>query len=228
LYYLLRKVLRMSAMKVWSLVSQKGGSGKTTLTLQLAIAAMTKNLIVSIIDLDPQRSAEQWSNLRKSLLDPDAPHEPVIVPGIPSELGDMLEDAAGDNAQSDLTLIDTPPAVDKTMISAASAADLVIVPTRTGILDRFAVDDTLNYLNMMGALGKTVVIINAAPNDKDEIQELKDFLVNKYNVRILKTAIEMNTDYSKSLGDGEGVAKTMSRKKSGKAMRALYEELCSI
>lgn len=215
-------------MKVWSLVSQKGGSGKTTLTLQLAIAAMAKKLIVSIIDLDPQRSAEQWSELRKSLPEPEASHEPVIVHGIASDLDKMLEDAAGEDAQSDLTLIDTPPAVDKTMISAASAADLIIVPTRTGILDRFAVDETLNYLSMIQALKKTVVVINAASKGEDEIGELRNYLIDKYNVQILTTEIEMNPDYSKSLADGKGVAEIMSRKKSGKTMRTLYEELCRL
>ena len=51
-------------MKVWSIVSQKGGSGKTTLALHLAIAA-AKNRKVLVIDLDPQQSAERWHGIRQ-------------------------------------------------------------------------------------------------------------------------------------------------------------------
>jgi len=215
-------------MEIWSVVSQKGGSGKTTLTLQLAIAAMAKDMLVSVIDLDPQRSAEQWSNFRKSKLDVDDRKEPVIVHGIPSDLDDMLKAAASEDAQSDITLIDTPPSVDKTMIYAAAAASLVIVPTRTGILDRFAVDETLDYLSKIQALSKTVVVLNATSNDKDAISDIKKFLKDKYKIKILTTTIETHADYSNSLGDGNGVVETMSRKKSAKSVRALYEELCSI
>jgi len=53
-------------MRTWSVVSQKAGAEKPTLLLHVAIAAMAKGLAVSVIDLDPQRSAEQWSELRET------------------------------------------------------------------------------------------------------------------------------------------------------------------
>ena len=51
-------------MRVWAAVSQKGGSGKSTIILHLAIAATEANRIASVIDLDPQKSAEKWAVLR--------------------------------------------------------------------------------------------------------------------------------------------------------------------
>ncbi len=56
-------------MRTWSFVNQKGGSGKTTLLLHVAVAAMEAGLAVCVADLDPQRSAEKWAELRTSRLD---------------------------------------------------------------------------------------------------------------------------------------------------------------
>ena len=61
-------------MKTLALISQKGGSGKTTIALNLAIAAAGAGKQVVVIDLDPQRSAVRWSRLQAS-------DQPVIVAG---------------------------------------------------------------------------------------------------------------------------------------------------
>ena len=104
-------------MRVWSLVSQKGGSGKTTLAIHLAIAAQLKGEVVSIIDLDPQRSAEQWADMREARTGSD---EPTVVHGTAPSLDAMLRSAR--DSGTDLVVIDTPPAVDRSMIFAAAAS----------------------------------------------------------------------------------------------------------
>ena len=99
-------------MRIWSVISQKGGSGKTTLVLHLAIAAAAKKRTTLVIDLDPQASAERWSVLREA-------DEPTIVAGAPEKLNDMLR-AARENG-ADLVLVDTPPRIDRTALIAAKA-----------------------------------------------------------------------------------------------------------
>jgi len=61
-------------VKTIALISQKGGSGKTTISLNLAIAASLKGKSVVVIDLDPQQSAARWSRLRLA-------EAPVMLPG---------------------------------------------------------------------------------------------------------------------------------------------------
>ena len=58
-------------MKVISVLGQKGGSGKTTLTLSLAVAAHEANKSVAVVDLDPQASACKWGDRRDA--------DPVII-----------------------------------------------------------------------------------------------------------------------------------------------------
>src|SRR4026208_1922129 len=120
-------------MKIRSIVGQKGGSGKTTLALHLAIAA-AQDLKMLVIDLDPQQSAERWHAIRQrttgSKDDPgQAPaadprpatrqrttgskDDPSIAAGPYTKLPEMLRIAR--KLGADLVLIDTPPKLDKAL-----------------------------------------------------------------------------------------------------------------
>lgn len=204
----------MGDMRIWSVVSQKGGSGKTTLLLHVAIAAMANDLAVSVIDLDPQKSAEQWSELREARTGAD---EPAVVHGTPASLDGMLE--AARETRTDLVLIDTPSAVDRSMIYAAAAAHVVIVPTRSGVFDRFALEETLDYLKRIGALGKTVVVLNALSSDKKARAEIERAAAG-FGVIVLAAALEDQVDLAASLREGKGVTERAPKRKAGKASGA--------
>lgn len=214
-------------MRVWSVVSQKGGSGKTTLLLHVSIAAMAKGLAVSVFDLDPQRSAEQWSELRETL---HGTEEPTVVHGAPMGLDGMLEAARDTN--TDLVLIDTPPAVDKSMIYAAAAADVVIVPTRSSVLDQFALKDTLDYLKRLGALGKTIVVLNAPSSDKQAKAAIERD-AKALGVTVLTITLEDQVELATSLRSGKGITETTAKGraakpgKAAKAVQAIYEQVCA-
>ena len=198
-------------MRVWSVLSQKGGSGKTTLVLHTAVAAMAKGLAVSIIDLDPQRSAEQWSELRAAKNNTE---EPTVVHGTSARLRDMIEAARA--TATELVLIDTPPAIDRIMTLAAAAADLVIVPTRSGILDQFALKETLDYLRCMNMLDKAVVVLNAASADKTARDEVQRIAASDFGVPVLAVALEDRVELAEALRAGKGITEAVSRRKGAK------------
>jgi chromosome partitioning protein len=207
-------------MRIWSVVSQKGGSGKTTLLLHVSIAAMAKGLAVSIFDLDPQRSAEQWAELRETLLKTE---EPTVVHGAPIGLDGMID--AARETHTHLVLIDTPPAVDKSMIYAAAAADVVIVPTRSSVLDQFALKETLDYLKRIGALAKTVVVLNAPSSDKKASVDIER-CASDFGVDVLATTLEDQVDLVSSLRSGQGITESAPKRKAAKAVQAIYQQLC--
>jgi chromosome partitioning protein len=99
-------------------LSQKGGSGKTTLSLNLAIAAMGAGKQAVVIDLDPQQSAARWARVRHA----DAP---VIISGHAPNLPRLLLHQAG---SADLVIIDTAPVSESASLAAAKAADLILIP----------------------------------------------------------------------------------------------------
>jgi chromosome partitioning protein len=88
-------------MRTVSIISQKGGAGKTTLALHLATAACQSGRVSLIIDTDPQATLSRWSGWRSGR-DPE-----VVDCGAPSLLASKLSRAAQLGAE--LTVIDTPP-----------------------------------------------------------------------------------------------------------------------
>lgn len=212
------------AMRIVSVVSQKGGVGKTSLVLALAILAMELGLVVSIIDLDPQRSAEQWSELREKLVGEVAP---AVVHGLPTGLDGMLETARDKGV--DLVLIDTPPAIDDRMVYAAFPATLVVVPTRIDVLDQLALRQTLDYLFRVGALAKAIVVVNAPSKDKKSLAETIAIARDEFDVPVLETVIEDMVDLAKALKEGRGItemrAKSAAARKAQETFRRVYDQL---
>src|SRR5262245_24349024 len=156
-------------MRVWTIASQKGGSGKTTLALHLAIAA-ADNLKVLVIDLDPQQSAERWHAIRQRTT--GKKDDPSIAWGPPTKLGDMLKTARRHDA--DLVLIDTPSKREKAIHTAIDAGDLVLVPTKSSILDLHALKDSADAIDIAKARSRALIIPNAVPTGRSKDTVLKD------------------------------------------------------
>src|SRR3954463_10882410 len=121
-------------VKVLSIVSEKGGVGKTTVAVHLAVAAKLAGVDTAIVDLDPQASAADWSDARG-----EAP-EAVTIP--PSRLEKLLRDLRGNGA--DLVIIDTPREANNAGYIAATNSDFVLIPFRRGGFDFRALKRTLD------------------------------------------------------------------------------------
>lgn len=211
---------RSAHMRIIAMVGQKGGSGKTTTAIAVGVAAQDDGLAVNVIDLDPQRSAEQWSELRDRLV---GPNELAVAHGTPGDLDGMIE--AARETGTDVVLIDTAGHVDKALIYAAATANLVVVPTRSGILDQFALKETLDYLRKVGALGRTVVVHNASGKDATAKGEIERVAREGFGVPVLGVAIDDDRDLATSLREGKGVTESAPKRKAAKIIRRLYEEL---
>ena len=100
-------------MKTIALLAQKGGTGKTTLALSLAVAAEQNGVVVVVIDLDPQATACNWGDRRQA-------ETPIIVDAQPARLNQALERARAGGV--DIAIIDTPARSEQAAMAAAKAA----------------------------------------------------------------------------------------------------------
>ena len=137
-------------MNTIAIVSQKGGSGKTTLALHLAVASAAAGHNTAVIDLDPQASAANWSDRREAEL-------PVVLSAHASRL--PREIARVRDIGGEMLYVDTAPHSDSAALEAARTADLVLIPCRPAILDLEAITNTLAFVRTTGT--PVLVVLNA-------------------------------------------------------------------
>lgn len=125
-------------MRTLAVISEKGGAGKTTVVVHVAVAALLLGQDVAIIDLDPQASSADWCDQRGG--SPEA----VTIP--PSRLEKFLGELRDNGA--DLVIIDTPREGNNAAYSAAQCADLVLVPMKPGGFDYRALSRTLDLCRL--------------------------------------------------------------------------------
>jgi chromosome partitioning protein len=133
-----------------AILSQKGGTGKTTTSLHLAVAAERAGKPSVVIDLDPQASAAGWKDSRKD-------EAPVVVATPPSRLPNALKAAEQGGAQ--IAFIDTAPHASDAALAAAEAADIILIPCRAGILDLRAISTTVKAVRL--AEKTAFIVLNA-------------------------------------------------------------------
>lgn len=196
-------------MKTLALISQKGGSGKTTLSLNLAIAATLNGKSAVVIDLDPQQSAARWARLRTA-------EAPVILSGHGPNLADLVDRARQGGA--DVVIIDTAPKSETAALVAAKLADLVLIPCQPSSLDLDAIADTVNIAALAGR-SAAFVLNNCRASSllADQAEEA----LRSYGLPIAPVRIGNRVAFVKSLSDGKGVREFEPRGPAAEEIRGL-------
>lgn len=165
--------------KVITLSHQKGGVGKSTLAFNLA-QNISKNAKACVVDLDRQGSLNQVSDLSKF---------------------DILEIEDINNIKKleyDFIFIDTPPYLSSNLLELYKISDLIIIPTKAGILDLFAIKQTIELVKQSGSIERAIVVFNMIkPNTiltTDIFNEVK-----KFNVKIANTMVSDLVAFSRSV-----------------------------
>ena len=140
-------------MQILAIIGQKGGSGKTTATLGLAVEAFLAGRSVAVIDLDPQTTAANWSDRRGK-------ETPVVVSCQVSRLPQVLDAAAKEDV--DLAIIDTPGKSTDALIAAAKAANFVLMPLQPQLYDIETLSGLKDVLTLAGN-PPSAVLVNRAP-----------------------------------------------------------------
>ena len=181
---------RVNDMKTIAILSQKGGAGKTTLALHIAVAATQGGFNTLVVDLDPQASAAKWADRREAEL-------PIVKSAHASRLGPVLEKARTNDGH--LVILDTAPQSDSIALQAARAADLIIVPCRPAILDLEAIANTLDLTR--GIKRPSIVVLNAVAPSGSEADEAEE-AIRELGAEVCPVRLVNRVAFSRSLITG--------------------------
>lgn len=158
---------------------QKGGVGKSTLTFNLA-ANLRENAKVCIVDMDNQGSLINIKELS----------EVSIFSG--SDLKKIQKE------DYDFIFIDTPPYLTDKLPELCKISDVIIIPTKAGVLDLLAIRSTIDIIKKSGNQKKAVIVFNMVKPNTTLTDEIKNQL-EEYDVRVSKNMISDLVAFSRSV-----------------------------
>lgn len=199
-------------MKIVAIISQKGGSGKTTVAVHLAVCAELAKQTAAIIDLDPQLSALEWFSRRKA-------ETPEVITATLERLPALLKQAKANGA--DFAIIDTAPHSDRAAIIAASHADLVLIPCRPSAFDIAAIGTTIDILKLSKVIDKAAILLNAAP--PRGIMTEKAAAGLSEIIPVVPIYMYQRAAYSHAINGGYSVEEYEPHGKAAEEIRALYK-----
>lgn len=205
--------MKRENMKTIAIISQKGGAGKTTIAIHLAVAAELCEMKTAVFDLDPQASASSWADKREKI-------SPVVVSAQAARLSGLLDQAADQSA--DLVIIDSAPNADSASLAAARAADLILIPCRPAAFDLNAIGTTLNLATV--ANKPAYVLLNAVPSHGKVGEEARLALKNG-QINVADPVLHCLVAFSHAVNDGLTAQEYDSKSKAAIEITTLFNWL---
>ncbi len=181
--------------QVITVAQQKGGSGKTTLVANLAVALAQQGRSVALLDTDPQGSLGRWFMARVEAGDPGMEFSTASAWGVGYEMKKLSRGC-------DVVLVDTPPKVDSDLRPALRESDMVLVPVATSAVDVWALDSILDLTERVGV--PAMVVLNRYKSGTRVSEDVEGLLAER-EVRRATAVLGNRVVYAEALGQGRGV-----------------------
>ncbi|MDA9597777.1 ParA family protein [Candidatus Pelagibacter sp.] len=206
--------------KVITISQQKGGTGKTTLAVHLALAFIKfHSLKVAIIDTDPQGSLGKWFMIRadKKNSDDNLTFKTASLWGAQYESKTLKKD-------HDIVIIDTPPKIESDARPAIEAADLVLIPMSASHVDFWATGAIVDIAKK--ANKKILIQINRSNQRSKLITKTNDF-IKSLDLLSTNTIIGNRQIYASSMGEGKTAVEKQKKGNAVEEIKNLSEQILS-
>jgi chromosome partitioning protein len=202
---------------VITIAQQKGGAGKTTLAIHLALAWAAAKKRVALLDIDPQGSSATWFKRRAEQGGTDTAIDVAALTGW--RVGTEVERQARGH---DVVVIDSPPHAETEARIAVRAARLVVVPVQPSPMDLWATRPTLDLARQERVAA--LLVLNRVPPRAN----LTDVLAPEFaelGVPLARTRIGNRVALAAALAEGKGVLEAAPHSRAAEEMRALAREI---
>ena len=206
--------------KVITISQQKGGSGKTTLAVHLALAFIKyHNLKVAVIDTDPQGSLGKWFMIRteKKVSNDNLTFKTASLWGAQYEAKTLKKD-------HDIVIIDTPPKIESDARPSIESADLVLIPVAASHVDFWATGAIVDIAKK--ANKKILIQINRSSQRSKLISKTNEF-IKSLNLSATKTIIGNRQVFAASMGEGKTAVEKQKKSNAVEEIKSLSEQILS-
>ena len=206
--------------KVITISQQKGGSGKTTLAVHLALAFIKyHNLKVAIIDTDPQGSLGKWFMIRteKKVSNDNLTFKTASLWGAQYESKSLKKD-------HDIVIIDTPPKIESDARPSIESADLVLIPVAASHVDFWATGAIVEIAKK--ANKKILIQINRSSQRSKLITKTNEF-IKSLDLSATKTIIGNRQIFAASMGEGKTAIEKQKKSNAVEEIKNLSEQILS-
>jgi len=209
-------------MKVVAIASQKGGAGKSTFAVNLAVLADQQSSPAVLIDMDEQGSLSVWQDLRGALT-------PLVVPTRPEELDEVLHAARRDQ-RIRWVFLDAPPLSNSSVAAVMRSASLVVIPARPSVFDVAAISATVA---MARKLQKPFfVALNAVPPRRG-LTEMPDVIrarkaIREMNAPVWRGSVAQRAVFSQALAAGLSAVEQEPDGSAAREVRALWQDIVRV
>ena len=198
-------------MKIVSVINQKGGSGKTTVALHLAVAVAAAGRNTAVVDLDPQATLANWGDRRKAAV-------PVVRSAHANRLDYEIRQI--EKAGGEALIIDTAPHSDSAAVAAALVSDLILIPCRPAYFDLEAMTSTLRLLRTTGK--PLWGVLNAVAAFGSEAEEAAE-TIRALELRLCPAQLGRRIVFSRAVSSGLAAQEYEPDGKAAEEVQQLYD-----
>ena len=184
--------------KIITFANQKGGSGKTTLSANLAVLWANSGYKVAVVDADAQQSLTYWLRARKKYY----LNEPLGIDSFPFHPRDLKNDLQNIKRKYDFIIIDSPPSITFDTVQIVKSADVIYVPVQPSPLDLMA---TIPFLNIVNEEKKKATVILNRVMPRAKLTDAMIMRLRYAGAKIARSRISGKIIYAETFTVGRGV-----------------------